>query len=119
MGSFFAGKCPHCGRIIQQRNEGQNGAFHALCTELDRQLDWPRGSGLKIGAVPWKRLLVCAWERTHGRPADIYPALDGHGFDMVYRRTSRMTRQEMSELIEFAHAWAAEQGVVTHQPEPT
>lgn len=110
--SFFADHCPNCGAFIEQRNTGQNGAFHALCAEIDRALDWPRGSGLKIGVLPWKRLLVAAWERTHGRRAELYPALDGEGFDVVYKRSSRLSKKEMSELLEFANAWAAENGVV-------
>ena len=89
-GSFFAASCPSCGAWIEQRSAKQSGAFHAICSELHRQIDWPRGSGNKISVIAWKRLLVCAWERSNDRSADIYPALDGHGFDMVYRRTSRM-----------------------------
>lgn len=109
--SFFADYCPECGAFIEQRTHGQNGAFHALCSEIDTQLDWPRGSGLKIGVLPWKRLLIAAWERTHGRPAEFFPSIDGVGFDCVYRRSSRLSKKEMSGLLEFSNAWAAEQGV--------
>lgn len=79
--------------------------------ELSEQLDWPRGSGNKIGIEAWKRLLVSAFERAHGRPAELYPAIDGQGFDVVYQRTSRMAQEEMRELIDFAESWAIEQGV--------
>jgi hypothetical protein len=44
-------------------------------------------------------------------PAELYPAIDGQGFDVVYQRTSRMAQEEMRELIDFAESWALEQGV--------
>ena len=110
--SFFADYCPSCGVYIEIRTEAQNGDFHALCTDLHKQQDWPRGSGLKIPVLAWKRLLVATWERAHGRPAEFYPALDGKGFDVVYKRTSRMAKTEMQELLHFSNAWAAENGVV-------
>lgn len=111
-GSFFADYCPHCGKFIEVRTQGQNGDFHMLCTDLSKQRDWPRKSGCKISVLAWKRLLVAAWEREHGRHAELYPTIDGEGFDVVYRRTSRLSRTEMQELIHFGNAWAANEGVV-------
>ena len=110
--NFFAANCPNCGVLIEQRTEAQNGQLHALCSDLSKQQDWPRGSGIKIGVVAWKRLLIAAWERAHERPPEIYPAIDGHGFDVVYKRSSRMSRQEMEGVLHFGNAWAAENGVV-------
>lgn len=115
MSSFLVDNCPHCGKTIQQRGVEQSNAFHAICHDFSQQLDWPRGSGVKIDTIPWKRLLIAAWERTHGRRAEIYPALDGQGFDVVYRRSSRLSKHEMSELIEFARAWGAENGAVLRE----
>ena len=46
------------------------------------------------------------------------PALDGHGVDIVFRRTSQLTRSECAELIEFVLAWAAEHGVATGYVDP-
>jgi hypothetical protein len=109
--SFFLDRCPACGVLIEQRTEGQNRGFHKICGELAKQLDWPRGSGYRISILAWKRLLQAAFERAHGRKADVYPALDGQGFDVVYRRSSRMSRQEMAELIPFSEAWAVDNGV--------
>ena len=116
--SFFCDYCPECGARIEVRTQGQNGAFHMLCSEIDTQLDWPRGSGNKIGILPWKRLLIAAWERVNDRPAEIYPALDGKGFDVVYRRSSRLSKKEMGDLLHFANAWAAENGVIREELEP-
>jgi hypothetical protein len=39
----------------------------------------------------------------------ILPSLDGHGVDIVFRRTSQMTQAECRDLLAFIEAWAAEQ----------
>ena len=36
------------------------------------------------------------------------PALDGHGVDIVWRKTSAMTQREVRELLSFIEAWEAE-----------
>lgn len=110
--SFFADRCPHCGLMIEQRTEGQNSAFHVICTALSKQLCWPRDSGRYISVKAWKRLLVAAWARSQDRRAEIYPSIDRDGYDVVYERTSRMSRKEMAVLIPYAEAWAVDQGVV-------
>lgn len=109
--SFFAAACPQCGFLIEVRNEGQNAALHTLCADLAKQVDWPRGSRTRIDAEAWKRLIMAAYERAHGRQADLYPSLDGHGFDVVYRRSSRVSKKEMADILEFGNAFAAENEV--------
>ena len=42
---------------------------------------------------------------------ELLPSLDGHGVDIVFRRTSELTMREMSELIEYIRCWAAENEV--------
>lgn len=57
------------------------------------------------------RLLTAAWCRATGEPVTILPALDGHGVDLVPRRTSKLTKAECCELIEYITAWAVEHDV--------
>jgi hypothetical protein len=38
--------------------------------------------------------------------------------DIVFRRTSDMTRAEVSDLIEFVYAWGSEAGVVFTEIDP-
>jgi hypothetical protein len=61
-------------------------------------------------------MLIAAWERTQGNHAEYYPALDGQGMDVVYRRQSRLNIVEGSDLIEFAKYMATELEVVLHEP---
>ena len=42
---------------------------------------------------------------------EVLPALDGHGVDIVFERTSRLTRAECAELMEYVYAWGAQHGV--------
>jgi hypothetical protein len=110
-------RCPHCGRNIRQRTPEQNDALHATLADIAAQRDWPRGTGQMLTVEQWKRLMVAAWERTEGRRAEIFPAVDGQGIDVVYQRTSRLNKHEASELIEYVKAWAITEGVVLHDPQ--
>ena len=105
-------KCPKCAAVLRKRSYEQNSGLHAAIQDIANQLDWPRKSGQMLDVEGWKRLLVAAWERSEGRPAEIYPALDGHGFDVVVRHTSRMSKEQLSELFDFVIAWGTEQGVI-------
>jgi hypothetical protein len=105
-------RCPKCGTTLRERTIEQNDKLHALLHDISTQKQWA-GQWLDIEAS--KRLMTAAWERSNGRAAEIYPALDQAGFDVVYRRTSRMNKAELSELIEFATAWAIEQGVTLQE----
>lgn len=104
-------RCPHCKGTLRERSTEKNARVHAVMGELAAQRDWPHGSGKYIDIEAWKRLMVSAYERAHGRSAEFYPAIDGAGFDVVYRRTSRMAQDEMRELIDFSESWALENGV--------
>jgi hypothetical protein len=101
-------KCPRCGASLRERSVEKNAHLHAVLSEIAKQKQWA-GQWLDIEA--WKRLIVAAYERTQGRSAEIYPALDGQGFDVVYRRTSRMAQDEIREVIMFAESWAIDNGV--------
>jgi hypothetical protein len=90
------------------RSAGQNAKLHAMLSEIATQRDW---AGQRRDVDTWKRLLVAAWCRARGENVELLPALDGHGVDVVFRRTSELTKTEMAELIEFVQAWAVEQGI--------
>jgi hypothetical protein len=94
--------------MLRERSIEQNSKLHALLNDISTQKQW---AGQRLDIEAWKRLFVSAWERAEGRAAEIYPALDGGGFDVVYRRTSRMNKKELTELIEYVTAWAVNNGV--------
>jgi hypothetical protein len=88
-----------------RRSGDQNAALHALLTEIATRCEW---AGKRWDLEVWKRLLTAAWCRASGEPVTMLPALDGNGIDIVFRRTSSLTKRECGELLEFVNAWAAE-----------
>jgi len=90
------------------RSLAQNAKLHALITDIAKTLEW---AGAKRDVETWKRLLTAAWLRARGEPIEMLPALDGHGVDIVFRRTSELTVNEMIELIEYVQAWAVGNGI--------
>jgi hypothetical protein len=98
----------------EKRSDAQNRLLHACLTDISKQVEW---AGAKRDVDTWKRLLTAAWLRARGEPIEMLPAVDGHGVDIVFRRTSQLTKAECAELSEFVMAWAAEQGVRFRAPE--
>ena len=92
----------------EKRSDAQNRLLHACLSEISKQIEW---AGAKRDVDTWKRLLTAAWLRARGEPIEMLPAVDGHGVDIVFRRTSQLTKAECAELSEFVMAWAAERGV--------
>jgi hypothetical protein len=86
------------------RSGEQNALLHVLLTEIAADHEW---AGKKRDVEIWKRLLVASWLRARGESIEILPALDGHGVDVVFRRTSSLTKAECAELIDFIEAWRA------------
>lgn len=97
----------------ERRNTAQNALLHAMLTEVSRQVEW---AGKKRDVEAWKRLLTAAWLRARGESVEILPAVDGHGVDVVFRRTSSLTKAECAELVDYVHAWAVERGVELSEP---
>jgi hypothetical protein len=89
------------------RSLDQNAKLHALLSEIAKSVEW---GGKKHDPEVWKRLLTAAWLRARGEEIECLPALDGQGVDFVFKRTSRLTKSEASELIEFIYAWQSENG---------
>ena len=108
-------RCPRCGASLRLRTVEKNAHLHALLGEISKQKQW-HGQWLDIET--WKRLLVAAYEREKGRSAELYPAVDGHGMEVVYRRTSHMSQEEIRDVILYVEAWAIGEGVVLKEPEP-
>jgi len=88
-----------------QRNHEQNAKLHAELQEIAESIEW---FGQKRSVEVWKRLVTAAWLRARGESVEMLPALDNHGCDVVFRRTSDLTTTEMAELIEYVLAWKAE-----------
>lgn len=63
-------------------------------------------TGSKPAKEDWKHVLPAALYQQ-----DVVPNIDGNGFVVLGKSTSRMTVREMRDLIELAQSFGAEQGV--------
>ena len=93
----------------EKRSSPQNARLHAMLTELSLRVDW---CGKKLPMEVWKRLCMAAWMREERQSPQLVPALDGNGVDIIYERTSRLTKDECGRLMEWIEAFAAERGVL-------
>lgn len=86
----------------ETRSDAQNRLLHSRIADIARQIEW---AGATRDLDTWKRLLMAAWLRARGESVEILPALDGHGVDVVFRRTSQLNRAECAEFSEYILAW--------------
>lgn len=93
---------------LETRSDAQNRLLHSRINDIRKHCEW---AGKRWDTEDWKRLLTAAWCRTRNESAEMVPALDGRGFDVLYRRTSKLSRRECADLSEFIMAWGTEQGV--------
>jgi hypothetical protein len=93
---------------LETRSDAQNRLLHSRIGDVARQCEW---AGQKWDAESWKRLLTAAWCRTRNQGVQIVPAIDGQGFDLIYQRTSKLSKAECSDLSEYVMAWGTEREV--------
>ena len=92
-----------------KRTLPQNDRMWAMLTDVATQVEH---MGLRYPPDDWKVLFLHALSRE----TRFIPALDGHGFVPIGQSSSDLSVEEMGELIEFIHAWGAENGVIFHEP---
>lgn len=93
---------------LETRTDAQNRLLHSRFNDIRKHCEW---AGKPRDLDTWKRLLVAGWLRARGEHVEILPAIDGHGVDVVFRSTSKLTRKECAELSEYVMAWGTQQGV--------
>jgi hypothetical protein len=106
----YIAKAPSGTRVefkAAKRTLPQNDRMWAMLTDIAAQKEH---GGRKYTPDEWKVLFMHAC----GRETQFAPALNGNGFLPLGYRSSDLSKQEMSDLIEFMFAWGAENGVVFH-----
>ena len=92
----------------ETRTQAQNRLMWPILTEFARQLEWPvNGQLVKMEAEEWKDVLTAAYKAESVRLA---MGLNG-GVVMLGQRTSKFTKTEFAEWVEFLYATAAARGV--------
>jgi hypothetical protein len=98
--------------IVTVKEEGrtldQNSLLWPLLECFSEQLQWPvNGRMANIDSEAWKDILTAAYRNETQRVA---AGLNG-GMVLLGMRTSKMTKAEFSEFIEFLYAVGAERGI--------
>lgn len=93
-----------------RRSLPQNDRMWAMLTDIAQQKEH---AGRKYTPDQWKVLFMHAC----GREVQFVPALDGSTFIPWGQSSSDLSKQEMTDLIEFMLAWGAENGVAFHDPQ--
>lgn len=86
-----------------KRSIPQNDRMWAMLTDVARQLPW---HGQKLTAEDWKLVMLDALKQA----ARTVPNVEGTGF-VSLRRSSDLSKEEMSELIDLIAAFGAQHGV--------
>ena len=86
------------------RSTEQNSRLWASLTDVSKQVEW---HGKKLTAEDWKHIFSSSLKKL-----EVVPNLDGTGFVALGLSTSKMTKRELSDLLELVYAFGAERGVV-------
>lgn len=86
------------------RSLEQNSRLWASLADVSQQVDW---YGKKLVPEDWKHVFTASL-----RKLEVVPNLDGTGFVALGTSTSRMSKREISDLLELVYAFGAERGVV-------
>jgi hypothetical protein len=85
-----------------------NAALWRILTLFSEQMLWPvNGNMVRMEPEEWKAVLSAGFRQEQARLA---MGLNG-GVVMLGLRTSKMSKREFSEFLEFLHAVAADRGV--------
>ena len=90
------------------RSGEQNKLLHKLLSQIAEQISW---HGQKLTIDVWKRLCTAAWLREAGHSPMLVPALDGHGIDMIFEHTSKLSVAQCASLITWIEAFGSQEGV--------
>ena len=93
---------------LETRTQAQNRLMWPLLTVFARELLWPvNGHMVKMDEDDWKDVLSAAFK---GENVRLAMGLNG-GVVLLGQRTSKFTKAEFSDWIEFLYATAADRGV--------
>ena len=109
--AVWAHKAPDGTRVEfreTKRSIPQNDKLWAGLTDIATQVEW---YGKKLTPDDWKDVFTASLRRLR-----VVPGLDAGTFVPLGMRTSDMTKEEFSDLLELINAFAAERGVVLHDP---
>ena len=85
------------------RTLDQNARLWSLLTEVSSQVLW---HGRKLSQTDWKHVFTSSLKKM-----DVVPNIEGTGFVALGLSTSKMSKKELSDLMELITAFGIEHGV--------
>ena len=86
------------------RSLDQNARLWASLADIADQVEW---YGKRLSSEDWKHVFSSSL-----RKLQVVPNLDGSGFVALGLSTSRMSKRELSDLLELIYAFGVEHGVI-------
>ena len=86
------------------RNLEQNARLWASLTDISQQVEW---YGKKLTPEDWKHIFTSSLKKL-----EVVPNLDRTGFIALGLSTSKMSKREVSDLLELIYSFGAERGVI-------
>lgn len=86
-----------------RRSNEANALMWSLLGQIAKHVDW---YGQKLSSEDWKDVLTASLRRIR-----VVPGIDAGTFVPLGMRTSQMTKEEISDLLELIYAFGAERGV--------
>jgi hypothetical protein len=80
-----------------------NAALWAMLADISAQVVW---HGRKLDSESWKHVFSSSLQKQ-----DVVPNLDGTGFVVMGISTSKMTKREMSDLLELIQSFGAQHNI--------
>lgn len=93
----------------QTRTTEQNARLWAMLTDVSEQVNW---YGRKLKPEEWKHVFTAALSKQ-----DVVPNIDGSGFVVLGKATSKMTKREMCDLQTLIEAFGVDKGVKFTAPD--
>ena len=90
------------------RNQRQNALLHAVLADISKQV---KHCNQYFDVVTWKRLCMASWLREKREQPRLIPALDGHGVDVIFERTSKLSVKDCAEFCTWCIAFGDEHNV--------
>jgi len=88
------------------RSLEQNARLWASLTDVAEQVQW---YGKTLTPEDWKHVFSASLQKL-----EVVPNLEGTGFVALGLSTSKMSKRQMSDLLELIYAFGADRGVVFH-----
>ena len=91
----------------EKRSSDQNALLWAILTDVSEQVDW---YGRRLTKEEWKDVFSAAWKQQ-----EVVPGING-GFVVMGVRTSKMSKAQLSSLVEIIYAFGADKAVKWGDP---